>query len=369
MSRCGCSSTSRYEPIQLVDQLISVIPHSRPSITAGDIRAVTGVLRRGHLAQGEEVRRFEAEAGGFLAFPPGVAVSSGTAALHLALLALDIKPGDEVILPSYVCVAPLHALEYVGATPILADVDPDGFNIDPDDAKARLTPRTRAMIVPHLFGLPAELDPLLPLGVPILEDCAQAFSAEYRGRLVGTMGTLSVVSFYATKLMTTGEGGMVFGRDTRLLRRLQDLRDYDERREHRLRFNYKLTDMQAALGRSQLRRFPATLTRRRTIASRYCGRWRHLPVRLPVPADDRTHAYHRFVLGLQSSAVRAASRLAALGITARRPVFRPLHHLLGQEGFPGTDEVFRHALSVPIYPDLTEREERCVTDAVLSLFA
>ena len=326
------------------------------------------MLRSGNLVQGEEVRRFEAETAEFLGVRAGVTVSSGTAALHLTLLALGVKPGDEVILPSYVCVAPLHAIQYTGATPILADVDPWTYNIDPDDAKKRLTSRTAALIVPHLFGLPAEMDSLLSLGVPVLEDCAQAIGARYRGRLVGTLGTVGVLSFYATKLLTTGEGGMVVSRDRRILNEVRDRRDYDERARARLRFNYKLTDMQAALGRSQLRRLPAMLKRRAVIAKRYRQAWVHLPAQLPAAPANRSHAYHRFVLGLTRSAGAASRRLAALGITARPPIFRPLHRLLGQDGFPGAEDAFRHALSVPIYPSLTNEQASRVIRTVLSLF-
>ncbi len=341
------------------------VPHSRPWITSADVRAAARVLKGGMLAQGAEVAAFEAEAGAFLDLPPGVAVASGTAALHLALLALGVGPGDEVLLPSYVCVAPLHAIEYVGASPRLADVDPATYNLDPADARRRLTRRTRALIVPHLFGLPADLDALLALGPPIIEDCAQSFGARYRDKLAGAFGALSIVSFYATKLLTTGEGGMVFSQDRRLLDHIRDRRDYDERRRHAVRYNYKMTDFQAALGRSQLRRFPGMLARRAAIARRYHRGWAHLPARLPSPRADRTHVFHRFVIGLPAAASPKAQALATLGVTARRPIHRPLHALLGLKGYPGAAEAFRHALSVPLYPALTSGEEALVIRAVL----
>jgi perosamine synthetase len=336
------------------------IPHSRPWINSADIRVVARVLRGGQIAQRDETVAFEREVGDFLGMPPGVAVSSGTAALHLALLGLGIGRGDEVILPSYVCVAPLHAVEYVGATPRLADIEPMSFNVDPSDVRRRITRRTRAIIVPHLFGLPADLDELLQLGIPIIEDCAQAIGARYRNRPVGTFGALSILSFYATKLFTTGEGGMVIGRDRRLLARIRDLRDYDERRQHKTRFNYKLTDFQAALGRSQLRRLPTMLARRSALAERYRRYWAALPIRVPAANDRRTHAYHRFVISCPIAATRVARRLSSLGVTARLPIFRPIHRTLGLEGFPGTDHAFRHALSLPLYPTLTGREAEVV---------
>ena len=345
------------------------IPHSRPWITPMDIRAVGRILRSGKLAQGVEVEAFEAEVGDFLGVPPGVAVNSGTAALHLALIGLGIGPGDEVILPSYVCVAPLHAVEYVGATPRLADVDPTAFNLDVSDVRRRITRRTRAIIAPHMFGLPADLDSLLRLGVPVVEDCAQALGATYENRPAGSFGAVSIASFYATKLLTTGEGGMVLSRDRHLLGRLRDLRDYDERRRHAVRYNYKLTDFQAALGRSQFRRLPAMLARRRAIARRYLHSWIDLPIALPVEPERSHHAYHRFVVSLAATVGPVAKRLASLGVTGRPPIFRPIHMTIGQEGFPGATQAFRHALSLPIYPTLTSPEEAVVIRALRDALA
>lgn len=356
-------------PTRPIAQLPAPIPHSRPWITEGDARAVARVVRSGRLAQGAEVAAFEGEVGRLLGLPPGVAVSSGTAALHLALLALGIGEGDEVILPSYVCVSPLHAIEYVGAVPRLADIDPATYNLDPWDVRRKLRRRTRAILVPHLFGRPAELTELLALGPPLIEDCAQALGASYGGDPVGSFGAVGVLSFYATKLLTTGEGGMVVGRDPRILRRLRDLRDYDERPRHRRRFNYKLTDFQAALGRSQLARFPRMLSRRRAIARRYDRGLADLPLRLPFAGAGCTHAYHRFVLGLPGSAPALARRLAGLGVAARRPVFQPIHLTLGLDGFPGADQAFRHALSIPIYPALTRQEETQVLHALRLVLA
>ena len=346
-----------------------MVPHSRPWITAADVQAVTRVLRSGALAQGVEVASLEAEVGERLGLPPGVAVNSGTAALHLALLGLGITERDEVILPSYVCVAPLHAIEYVGATPSLADVDPDTYNLDPADVRRRLTRRTRAVIVSHQFGLPADLDSLLALGIPVIEDCAQAIGARIRERPVGTFGIVSIVSFYATKLLTTGEGGMLLSRDRRLLARVRDRRDYDERRRHAVRYNYKLTDFHAALGRSQLRRLPTMLSRRGAIAGRYRRRWASLPITLPSADPGRSHAYHRFVIGVPTAAGTVARRLAELGVIARPPVFQPIHLTLGLDGFPGATQAFRHALSVPLFPALTSREEGIVIRALQRVFA
>ena len=356
-------------PIRSYASAPRLIPHSRPEITPADVRAVVRVLRSGHIAQGEQVCALETEVGHALGLPPGVAVNSGTAALHLALLGLGIGPGDEVLLPSYVCVAPLHAIEYVGATPRLVDIDPRTFNVDPSDVRRRLTRRTKAIIAPHMFGRPADLDSLLAIGPPVVEDCAQALGASIAGRPVGSLGHVAVLSFYATKLLTTGEGGMLLSRDRRALARLRDLRDYDERAIHRTRYNYKLTDLQAALGRSQFRRLSAMLRRRRAIARDYRRHWSDLPLRLPADDAGATHAFHRFVVALQTSPSAAARALAALGVTARRPIYRPIHATLGLDGFPGSAEAQRRALSIPIYPALTAHQEQRIVHAVRRVLA
>jgi dTDP-4-amino-4,6-dideoxygalactose transaminase len=162
---------------------------------------------------------------------------------------------------------------------------------------------------------------------------------------------------------------MLLSRDRRLLARIRDLRDYDERASHRTRYNYKLTDMQAALGRSQFRRLPAMLRRRRAIARAYCRHWDTLPIRLPESDAQRTHAYHRFVVSIDGSPAAAARALLANGVTARRPIFRPIHATLGLDGFPGSAEAYRRALSLPIYPALTSREERTILRAVRRVLA
>lgn len=298
----------------------------------------------------------------------GVAVSSGTAALHLALVALGIGPGDDVILPSYLCAGPLHAIEHAGATPRLVDCDPTTYNLDPTHVKRSLTRKTKALIVPHLFGLPADLAELTRLGLPVIEDCAQALGATYRGKPVGAIGELTICSFYATKVITTGEGGMLLTRDARLLRRAQDLREYDKRRTFRTRFNYKMTDFQAALGLSQLRQLPDFLAMRRALAERYHQELNGLPLAGPVVPADRDHIFYRYVVRVNRGLETVLTRLEQEGVSARRPVFYPLHRYLKLAGFPGTEEAWRTALSLPIYPSLGDEIDRVIA-AVRGIFS
>lgn len=299
-----------------------------------------------------------------LGVPGAAAVSSGTAAIYLALRALGVGPRDEVLMPSYVCSALLQATEAAGATARLVEVDPDTFNLSPADTRRRLRRRTKALIVPHLFGLPADLDELLALGPPVIEDCAQTIGVSYHGRPVGSFGAAAVCSFYATKLVAAGEGGMVASASSALLAKVRDGRTYDERRRYTPGFNFKLSGLHAALGLNQLRRLPRMVLRRRRIARRYDRALAGLPWHRPAWPADRGHAYYRYVVRISGGVDRVMARLLADGVTARRPVFRPIHRDLGQTGFPVTDRLWREALSLPIYPVLTERELRRIVAAV-----
>jgi perosamine synthetase len=341
----------------------TVIPHSRPTVGPDDIRAVTEVMLSGQLAQGEKVRQFEEDLAAYLGRRGGVATNSGTSALHLALLALGLGAGDEVLLPSYTCVALLHAVRCVGATPRLVDIEPEGYNLCAEEARRCLTPQVKAVIIPHMFGMAADLTALASLGIPLIEDCAQALGGTYRGRRIGSVGTITICSFYATKMITTGEGGMLLSDTDVVLRRARDLRDYDGRTTLETRFNYKMTDMQAALGLSQLHQLPAFLERRRALASRYSTALQMLPIKLPAAKPDRAHAFYRYVVGVGDSA-RMARRLSRRGVQCKAPVFRPLHGYLEQKGFRYTETAMRTALSIPLYPSLAEEDVQTLLGAI-----
>jgi len=247
---------------------------------------------------------------------------------------------------------------------VLADIDPDSFNLDPDDVKRRLTKHTRAIIVPHMFGQPAEMDALLALGLPIIEDCAQAVGGRYHGRNVGTLGHAAIFSFYATKMMTTGEGGMVASDSRQLIERIRDLREYDEKEDYRPRFNYKMTDVQAAIGLAQLERLGDFISSRRAIAQEYdqaldSEHWR-------LPAKCPGHIYFRYVLKLDTGIAAMRQFLKAKGIGCARPVYRPLHHYLKLAGYPRADAAWRQSLSLPIYPSLKTKEVDRIIAAVIA---
>ena len=338
-----------------------MIPHSRPTVSEDDAQAVARVIRAGQLAQGPEVAAFEAEVAERVGVPAAAAVSSGTAALELALRALGVGPGAEVIVPTYVCDALHHAVTRCGAAVVLADADPATLTLSPIDAKRRLTRRTRAIVVPHAFGLAVDPAPFEALGVPVVEDCAQALGARIGTRAAGSLGRLAACSFYATKLLTTGEGGMVLG-PADVAARVRDLRDYDERADLVPRLNAKLTDIQAALGRSQLRRLDQFIARRRAIAADYRHRLAGLACRLP-PDGGARHVYHRFIVEVEAPLDELMEALRARGVTARRPVFRPLHRALGLEGYPEAARLWSRCLPLPCYPSLTDDEVAHVATA------
>jgi len=333
------------------------IPHSRPTLGPEEEAAVRRVLSSGQLAADREVRGFEEEVAQFLGLPGGVATSSGTAALHVALAGLGVGPGHEVLVPAYVCTAVLHAVRATGARPVPVDVCPDG-NLDPQAARARMTPRTRAVVVAHAFGTPADLDAVLNLGIPVVEDVAQALGARYRNRPVGSFGHVTVCSFYATKLITSGgEGGMVLAQDRTLLERARRMCTSDSR-GRAVRFNYRMSDLQAAVGRVQLGRLPDFLAARRRLAALYDRLLGGSGLeRLPLPRDGREPVPYRYVVQ-HPAAGRLLRRLRLEGVEAKRPVRQPLHRALGVPGFPEADRLHATAVSLPIYPSLSEEQAR-----------
>ena len=337
------------------------IPHSRPCLGAREAEAAAAVIAGGAVAQGRQVTAFEEEVAGAVGRRYGVAVSSGTAALHLGLQVLLSGAGEgrRVLLPSYVCAALVQATRAAAAAPHLVDVDGDSGNLDePPDAAA-----CAAAIVPHMFGRRAAAVDALAQRLPVVEDLAMALGSDG----VGTRGVLAICSFYATKVITSaGEGGMVLTDDEGLARQLRELRDYDGRGLDAQRWNYKLTDVAAAVGRVQVARLPELIRRRRELAARYDEALRDLPVRRPPPVPGSNE--YRYVLCLEDEGIdveHAMRDLQAQGVAARRPVPQPLHRGLGlrAEDFGGAERMWRQALSLPLYPALTDAEAERVARA------
>jgi perosamine synthetase len=339
-----------------------VIPHSKPLLGAEEAQAAAEVIASGQVAEGPVTAAFEREIAARLGCAHAVAVSSGTAALHLVLAAMGIGAGDEVIVPSFVCTALFHAAAATGAAVVPADIDPRTLNLDPADARRRLSPRTRALVLPHMFGRVADPGPFLELGIPLVEDCAHALGARIARRPAGSFGHAAVTSSYATKLIATGEGGSVATASGELAAAVRDLKQYDRRPLDRARYNCKFTDLQAAVGRAQLRRLDAFIGRRREIAARYGSA---LGPPLGSDGDAGEHIYFRYVVDAGVGAEALIRRAARAGIVCERPVHTPLHRLMGISGFPATEAIWRRSVSIPIYPALTESEVQRVV-AVLT---
>ncbi len=348
-----------------------MIPQSRPDLRPSDFAYIREILRTRQVAAGALVARLEHQFCRCVRTRYAAAASSGTAALHLGLLALGIEPGDEVLVPSYTCASVLQAVFHAGAVARLLDVDATTLNITADIVGRRLSRRTRALIVTHSFGFPAPLDELLELGVPLVEDCSLALGATYRGRPVGAFGVLSTFSLYATKVACAGEGGMVCTNDRAVIHRIRDLNGPDGRMTWRPRFNYKLSDLAAGLALSQMRRLPSLLARRRGLAVRYTAAFRDCADRIQEAVPSAQPNYYRFLLRTPKAG-SVIHRTRRAGIACDRPVVRPLHRYdnrISVRDFPGTEEAFRSTVSIPLYPALTAREVATITRSVRRILA
>jgi perosamine synthetase len=343
------------------------IPHSMPTLGKEEARGLQEILASGRIATGEEVERFEQEMASYLGLRGAVATASGSAALHLSLLALGVKEGAEVIIPSFTCSALLNAVNYCRAKPIIVDVDEETMNISLAATHKALSKRTAAIVVPHMFGHPVKnINDFLSLGPPVIEDCAQSLGAKQQGTMTGTSGTVAMLSFYATKVITTGHGGMVVSRNEELLEHIRDLREYDKKNEYKIRYNYCMTDLQGRMGRIQLEKLPSFLKEREKRAQWYT---KHLRGLEGVVSPTQKGIYYRYVVKIRKGRLqKVLKKLHQSGIEAQRPVFSPLHRYLGLDGFAATEQVFSEALSLPLYPRLTAEEVRyvsfCLTRAI-----
>jgi len=321
-----------------------MIPHNRPTLGEEEQRAAATVIASGWLAQGTEVAAFENELCAFLGLPQGhaVALSSGSAALFLALWLLDAK-ARKVALPVYACAALRNAVALAGGEELLLDIAAVGPNLDPAALSAV---EADVAIVPHIFGLPIRLGN--SAGLRVIEDCAQALGATVSGRAVGLQGDIGIFSFYATKLITSGgQGGMLVARDKALVDTVRDYREFDCRRDNRHRFNFQMTDLQAAIGRVQLQRLPGFLERRAQIFSRY--RAAGLP--LLDASSAVTPAHYRAVMLTQRPQV-LLKRLETRGIKAIVPIED--WELLGDAAnFPNAYRLTQRTVSLPLYPSLS----------------
>ncbi len=340
-----------------------------PDVGDEELAEIAAVLETGQLTMGPKVEELEELLAAAAGAEYAVAVSSGTAALHVGVLALGIGPGDEVLVPAYTFPATANVVALAGARPVLVDVDPVTMNIDPEDAARRVTPRTKAILAVHLFGRPARLEELPEL--PLLEDAAGALGASYRGRACGGLGLLGCFSFHPRKIVTTGEGGGVTTNDADLAERSRSLRHhgwspsghYDDMPEGA--YNYRLSDVLCALGIPQLRRLDELLAARERVAAGYAERLAPLDVVLPQADSGDRHGWQAYVIQLDRRD-EALESLRAQGIQCQIGTYA-LHRLGAyreQGSFPGADAAFERALALPLHSRLTDAELDRVADAL-----
>jgi len=374
------------------------LPFALPDIGEEEIAAVVDCLRSGWVTTGPTARRFEAAFRDYLgADLHAISVNSATAGLHLALESLGIGPGHEVIVPTLTFTATAEVVRYLGAQPVLVDIDGATLNMDPRAVAAAITPRTRAIVPVHFAGMACDMDAILALarrhGLRVVEDAAHAFPTRYQGRLVGTLDSdITVFSFYANKTMTTGEGGMVVVRDPELARRIRLMRLHGISQDAFDRyvsktpawfyevvaagFKYNLTDIAAAIGIEQLRKIDRFLERRQVLAARYDAALAKMPLVLPPrPRDANTHAWHLYVVRLHDDAPlrrdALINRLADLGIGTsvhfiplhRQPYWRT-HCAARPEQFPVAEAAFGSMLTLPLYTRMRDADQERVIQAL-----
>lgn len=371
------------------------LPYCLPSLGEEEIAEVVDSLRSGWVTTGPKVNRFEQDFANYVGAQHAIAVSSCTAALHLVLAALGVSPGDEVILPTMTFCSTANVVVHLGAKPVIVDVTEDG-QISVDAVQRAITPRTRAIIPVHFGGQACPLKEILDLadhfGIPVIEDAAHAAGATYAGRRIGTHGRATCFSFYATKNMTTGEGGMVTTTDPDLAARVRLLSVHGMSRDAWKRYTqsgswfyevvepgYKnnMSDLQAAIGIHQLRKLDGFIGRRRAIAARYRAAFADLPeLQFPSDCPNRPHPYHLFVVRLSNDLARISRdelvdhlKLSNIGTSVH---FIPLHrhpyyrHTFGYraEQYPSAERLFQEIVSLPLYPKMSDDDVDDVIEAV-----
>ncbi len=375
----------------------SFLPYALPSIGQQEIDGVVEALRSGWITTGPRVHQFEEEFARYIGVRHAIAVNSCTGGLHVILAALDIGPGDEVIVPTMTFCATAHVVTQLGARPVLVDVDSNSL-ISRDAVRRAITWKTKAIIPVHFGGQACDMDELLDLanekGIAVVEDAAHAVGCDYRGARIGTHGRAVAFSFYATKNLATGEGGMITTNDDKLAKRMRSLtlhgmsRDAWDRYSSRgswyyevveAGFKYNMTDVQAAMGIPQLRRLDALNARRREIAAQYTQAWSSLPnIQLPEELPDRNHVYQLYTIRLRGNLT--IDRAGFIDALKRRKIgasvhFIPLHrhpHFQQQYGyqpsdFPMAEDIYAGILSVPLYPRMTDKDVSDVIAAVRSI--
>ena len=352
---------------------MKMIPVAKPEIGKAERRAVDRVMRSGLLAQGPEVSNFEKEFSRIVGDRECVAVNSGTSALHIALLSLGIGKGDEVIVPSFTFAATANSVALTGATPIFVDIDPQTFCIDPSAIAKAITPKTKAIQVVHLYGLPAEMPAIMKLAkkhkLLVIEDAAQAHLASVEGSPVGTFGDAAAFSFYPTKNMTSGEGGMIVFKDSSAARtaRLYRNQGMEKRYENEIvGFNLRMTDIHAAIGRVQLSQLDGRTKKRQENAT-YLSKHLSEYVVVPIVPEGYSHVFHQYTIKIVGDRDKFANKLTELGVGSGVYYPIPVHELPAfgrKKKLSNTSVVCNQVLSLPVHPLLSLRDLKKIVNAV-----
>ena len=345
-----------------------MIPIAKPMIGEEEKEAVLEVLDSGMLAQGDKVKAFEEAFASYIGTHHAIATSSGTAALHTALLACGIKAGDKVITTPFTFIASANAVLYCSAKPVFADIDEKTFNIDPEEVNEKITGKTKAVLVVHLYGQACDMRAIVEIcedhNLRLIEDACQAHGAEYRGRKVGSFGDAACFSFYPTKNMTTGEGGMITTSSEEVAERARLLREHGSRQRYEhiaLGYNYRMTDMAAAIGLVQLRKLDSMNARRRENARRLSEGLKSVEgITTPYVAPEVKHVFHQYTIRVKNRG-KLLKRLEeagiGYGIHYPRPVHRQKLYLelgYGEVSLPRAEKASREVLSLPVHPALSE---------------
>ncbi|WP_435174364.1 DegT/DnrJ/EryC1/StrS family aminotransferase [Halorussus sp. AFM4] len=357
---------------------MSDVPIADPELGEREIARVREVMESGRIADGPEVREFEREFAAFCGADRAIATSNGTTALHAALEALGIGPGDKVVTTPYSFVASANAVRLAGAEPVFADVDPETFNLDPDavEAVVRDDEDVAAVMPVHLYGLPADMDRLLDVaddyGLAVLEDACQAHGAEFRGRRVGSLGDAACFSMYPTKNMTTGEGGMITTDRADVAEKAESFvnhgRPPEGGYEHvRLGHNFRMTSIAAAIGRVQLDRLPDYNAARRSNAAYLTDALADADVVTPTEPDDRRHVYHQYTV-LADDRDGLADHLESAGVGTGVYYPTPIHEQPAYDGVahdaPAAERAADRALSLPVHPNVSEQDLRTIASTI-----
>lgn len=360
------------------------IPMAAPDISEADVQAVTEVVRSGRLALGPKTVAFEQRMADYVGVKHAVAVSSGTAALHLIVRALGISPGDEVLVPSFTFAASVNALLYEGAKPVFVDIEPETYNLDPQDLERKITRRSKAIMAVDVFGHPVEWDAVLQVaekhGLKVIDDSCEALGARYKGRMIGRFGDAAAFAFYPNKQMTTGEGGIIVTDNDEIAYLARSMRNQGRGEmgawlEHeRLGYNYRMDEMSAALGVSQLQRLETFLVKRERVAQMYTERLRDFPwVRPPVVKPHVRMSWFVYVVTLAEGLNRdpVMRKMEALGVPTRA-YFAPIHlqpYIRKQLGtrrgmLPVTESIAARTIALPFHNNLTEEHVEIVVGAL-----